>query len=128
MAHTRAARSSRRCVYEWAAFLVHHEPSNINMCVDSFMLPATVPIYIRSIEMLSVASCKCYEESDRLILRDKVRPGQGDSGQRGGLDLGWGGPRGNGGKRCSLFVCGARPECRYRDIAARDVAARDAAA
>ena len=62
-----------QCVYEWAAFLVHHKPNDINICVDAFMLPGTVPIYVESIEKLSVESCKCYNEDDRETLRSKVR-------------------------------------------------------
>ena len=62
-----------QCVYEWAAFLVHHKPMDISICVEAFMLPGTVPIYVDSIEKLSVKSCECYNEGDRETLRIKVR-------------------------------------------------------
>lgn len=62
-----------QCVYEWAAFLIHHKPMDISICVEAFMLPGTVPIYVDSIEKLSVKSCECYNEGDRETLRIKVR-------------------------------------------------------
>ena len=46
---------------------------DINICVDAFLLPGTVTIYIESIEKLSVESCKCHNEGDRETLRNKVR-------------------------------------------------------
>lgn len=60
------------CVYEWAAFLVRHPPENINICLDVFMRPASRELYINSIRNLTVDGCRCTDDGDRLILKEKV--------------------------------------------------------
>eukprot|EP00930_Biecheleria_cincta_P009514 TRINITY_DN11127_c0_g1_i1.p1 TRINITY_DN11127_c0_g1~~TRINITY_DN11127_c0_g1_i1.p1 ORF type:complete len:639 (-),score=134.47 TRINITY_DN11127_c0_g1_i1:76-1992(-) len=60
------------CVYEWVVFLVHHKPSSITLCADAFLRSRTQPLLIASIKNFSLASCKCFVESDRAILSAKV--------------------------------------------------------
>ena len=60
------------CVYEWAAFLVCHEPTKVQICVDAFLRPDTQNLYIESIENFSVSKAKCFVEADRAILQAKV--------------------------------------------------------
>jgi len=60
------------CIYEWASFLVYHSASNVQICVDYFLKPATQQLYLNSVEKFSVASAQCDVESDRAILRAKI--------------------------------------------------------
>ncbi|KAJ8598716.1 hypothetical protein CTAYLR_010776 [Chrysophaeum taylorii] len=60
------------CVYEWAEFLVSHHPRTVHMCVEAFLNPATLALYISSIEFLSVEKTQCQYETDREILRTKI--------------------------------------------------------
>eukprot|EP00931_Biecheleriopsis_adriatica_P040261 TRINITY_DN23061_c0_g1_i2.p1 TRINITY_DN23061_c0_g1~~TRINITY_DN23061_c0_g1_i2.p1 ORF type:complete len:676 (+),score=151.05 TRINITY_DN23061_c0_g1_i2:46-2073(+) len=60
------------CMYEWASFLVYHEPQDIHICADAFYRPATVSLYIESIKSFAVNSAKCEDERDRRMLQNKV--------------------------------------------------------
>lgn len=60
------------CVYEWAAFLICHDASNVTICVDAFLRPSTRHLYIKSVENFSVANSKCNNEGDRPVLAAKV--------------------------------------------------------
>lgn len=63
------------CVYEWACFLYTHHPSNVEIGCDSFLgtdPQATLPLYVNSIETLSVKNADCAVPGDREILVDKV--------------------------------------------------------
>jgi len=59
-------------VYEWASFLICHDPKNVTICVDAFLRPSTRALYVQSIENFSVANSKCNKEADRPVLAKKV--------------------------------------------------------
>lgn len=60
------------CVYEWAAFLVHHSAANVHICSEMFLRPATRALYMDSIRNFSVRNAKCFHEPDRALLKDKI--------------------------------------------------------
>lgn len=63
------------CVYEWACFLVLHHPLNVEIGLDAFLKhrpDETLPLFIQSIEDISVQKCQCFKEDDRSILEGKV--------------------------------------------------------
>ncbi|CAE7199785.1 unnamed protein product, partial [Symbiodinium pilosum] len=60
------------CVYEWACFLLVHDPMNIEICADPFVRGSTLPLYLDAIGNFKLSSCQCYREEDRQILHDKV--------------------------------------------------------
>mmetsp|Transcript_85367 Transcript_85367/g.265373 ORF Transcript_85367/g.265373 Transcript_85367/m.265373 type:complete len:233 (-) Transcript_85367:430-1128(-) len=60
------------CVYEWAAFLVYHDPQNVQVHVDAFMRPASRQLYLDSVANFSMAAAQCYDEEDRKYLKEKV--------------------------------------------------------
>lgn len=61
------------CVYEWAAFLVYHDPSHVRICADAFLRPATRDKYVEAIREFSVDKAHCHDEADRLRLKAKVK-------------------------------------------------------
>lgn len=60
------------CVYEWACFLIYHEPGRMALCLDAFLVPKTQELYLRSLRDFSLDRCKCEREEDRAILYRKV--------------------------------------------------------
>jgi len=61
------------CVYEWASFLVFIDPTDVDICVDVFMRPASQKLLVESVAGFSLDKAQCYRESDRAILMAKVR-------------------------------------------------------
>ena len=61
------------CVYEWAAFLVHHKADQVQACVDAFLRPNTRQLFVDAVRNFSVKNSQCYNQSDRVILAAKVR-------------------------------------------------------
>lgn len=60
------------CVYEWACVLVHKEPSRVLMQTELFVKDDTLPLYLETVRFFSLARTKCCEESDRIILQEKI--------------------------------------------------------
>mmetsp|Transcript_16444 Transcript_16444/g.29871 ORF Transcript_16444/g.29871 Transcript_16444/m.29871 type:complete len:232 (+) Transcript_16444:2-697(+) len=60
------------CVYEWAAFLVWHEPRNVRLSVDLMMRPGTIDLYVDSVRSFSVSGAECFNEADRPLLLKKI--------------------------------------------------------
>lgn len=63
------------CVYEWACFLRIHHPLSVEIGCDSFLRAnpsETLPLYLKSIEEISVRGAVCFEEDDHRILEEKV--------------------------------------------------------
>mmetsp|Transcript_129054 Transcript_129054/g.252724 ORF Transcript_129054/g.252724 Transcript_129054/m.252724 type:complete len:374 (+) Transcript_129054:2-1123(+) len=60
------------CVYEWAAFLVYHDPSNVRICVDNFLRTDTLQFFVESIENFEMSKAECYNDADRDVLKMKV--------------------------------------------------------
>jgi hypothetical protein len=63
------------CVYEWACFLVVHHPLRVEIGLDAFLKyksDETLPLFIQSIEEISVQRAMCHNEDDRAILEEKV--------------------------------------------------------
>lgn len=65
------------CVYEWACYLRLHSLKDLRIFLgcDVFLKssPAdTLPLYLASIENLSVTALQCHNQSDHEILEDKV--------------------------------------------------------
>eukprot|EP00658_Telonema_sp_P-2_P052487 TRINITY_DN4070_c0_g1_i16.p1 TRINITY_DN4070_c0_g1~~TRINITY_DN4070_c0_g1_i16.p1 ORF type:complete len:929 (-),score=262.74 TRINITY_DN4070_c0_g1_i16:358-3144(-) len=60
------------CVYEWATFLIHHDPKSIDICVTGFLRPGNAHLFLQSIEEFSIDAAKCAHEPDREMLKAKV--------------------------------------------------------
>merc|ERR1712072_544043 len=63
------------CIYEWACFLRLHHPLTVHIGCDAFLKaqPAeTLPLFLNSIEHLSIHGAKCCNLADHEILEDKV--------------------------------------------------------
>lgn len=61
------------CVYEWACFLVFHEPEDVILCIDAFYRPNTELLYLEAVRDFQVAKCQCFSESDREVLTTKIQ-------------------------------------------------------
>eukprot|EP00440_Ansanella_granifera_P025268 gb/GFBE01027443.1/.p1 GENE.gb/GFBE01027443.1/~~gb/GFBE01027443.1/.p1 ORF type:complete len:715 (+),score=114.20 gb/GFBE01027443.1/:1-2145(+) len=61
------------CVYEWACFLVFHEPENLLICADSFYREATEDRFLEAVRNFSVDQCQCSDQRDRDILEQKIK-------------------------------------------------------
>eukprot|EP00931_Biecheleriopsis_adriatica_P044756 TRINITY_DN25630_c0_g1_i1.p1 TRINITY_DN25630_c0_g1~~TRINITY_DN25630_c0_g1_i1.p1 ORF type:complete len:670 (+),score=152.96 TRINITY_DN25630_c0_g1_i1:132-2141(+) len=61
------------CVYEWACVLVHKEPSKVFMQTELFVKEETLPLYIETVRYFALGRTKCFIESDRAILKAKIR-------------------------------------------------------
>ena len=60
------------CVYEWCCFLHRFNPLKVSLCVNAFLRPSTLALYVDSIENFRVANAGCAVETDRVILKDKI--------------------------------------------------------
>eukprot|EP00445_Apocalathium_hangoei_P043351 CAMPEP_0203974032 /NCGR_PEP_ID=MMETSP0359-20131031/99895_1 /ASSEMBLY_ACC=CAM_ASM_000338 /TAXON_ID=268821 /ORGANISM="Scrippsiella Hangoei, Strain SHTV-5" /LENGTH=607 /DNA_ID=CAMNT_0050912205 /DNA_START=98 /DNA_END=1917 /DNA_ORIENTATION=+ len=60
------------CVYEWAAFLAYHDAKNLRNSVETFMRPASRDLYLNAIPNISIQHCKCHDEKDRVVLKQKI--------------------------------------------------------
>ena len=60
------------CVYEWAAFLIYHDPEDVSILVDVFHRSSSQQLYIDSVENFSALTSKCYNEDDRKLLNEKI--------------------------------------------------------
>jgi len=60
------------CVYEWACFLVWHEPQAVQVCAGPFLRPNTIDAYFDAIERFTVFSAKCDVPGDHKLLESKV--------------------------------------------------------
>mmetsp|Transcript_28236 Transcript_28236/g.50959 ORF Transcript_28236/g.50959 Transcript_28236/m.50959 type:complete len:709 (-) Transcript_28236:310-2436(-) len=60
------------CVYEWACFLVFHEPENLVICIDSFYRDSTEDKFLDAVRSFSVDGCQCTDPSDWKILEKKI--------------------------------------------------------
>jgi len=60
------------CVYEWAAFLAYHEAKSLRISVETFMRPASRDLYLKAIPNISIQHCKCHDETDRVVLKQKI--------------------------------------------------------
>jgi len=61
------------CVYEWACFLVFHEPENLTICTDSFYRDSTEEKFLAAVRLFSVDRCECSDPSDRNVLHKKIK-------------------------------------------------------
>lgn len=60
------------CVFEWACFLVDKEPSRVWLQNELFVKEQTLPLYLENVRYFSLRRAKCYLESDRVILQNKI--------------------------------------------------------
>ncbi|CAJ1394962.1 unnamed protein product [Effrenium voratum] len=60
------------CVYEWACFLVFHEPHDLVICAESLYRAGTEERFLESVRHFSVRSCQCSDPADRSVLRQKI--------------------------------------------------------
>uniref|UniRef100_A0A7S3EVV6 Uncharacterized protein n=1 Tax=Haptolina ericina TaxID=156174 RepID=A0A7S3EVV6_9EUKA len=60
------------CIYEWAAFLLHHDARRILICADAFIRPGTQQMFIDAVRHFTVRSAKCHDEADRAVLDAKI--------------------------------------------------------
>lgn len=61
------------CVFEWAVFLMSHDPSKVIICCDSFLRSCTERSFVESVRKFSVKDAKCHQESDRKFVEGKIR-------------------------------------------------------
>ncbi|CAE8693488.1 unnamed protein product, partial [Polarella glacialis] len=60
------------CVYEWACFLVFHEPEDLTICAGSFYRDSTEALFLEAVRHFSVDACQCSVPADRDILEQKI--------------------------------------------------------
>jgi len=60
------------CVYEWACFLVFHEPHDLVICAESLYRAGTEERFMESVRRFSVEKSQCTDPQDRTILEQKI--------------------------------------------------------
>lgn len=60
------------CIYEWASFLVYHDPRDVHLAVEAFLRPASRGLFLQAVEKISAKNCECLYEEDREPLLRKV--------------------------------------------------------
>mmetsp|Transcript_68405 Transcript_68405/g.154916 ORF Transcript_68405/g.154916 Transcript_68405/m.154916 type:complete len:727 (+) Transcript_68405:62-2242(+) len=61
------------CVYEWACFLVYHEPEDVTMAGECFYRSCTEQRFLDEVRDFKVSNCQCFVAADRIILSEKIR-------------------------------------------------------
>mmetsp|Transcript_112624 Transcript_112624/g.357932 ORF Transcript_112624/g.357932 Transcript_112624/m.357932 type:complete len:637 (-) Transcript_112624:183-2093(-) len=60
------------CVYEWACVLKDKPPERCFLQIETFMNEQTLPLYLDCIRYFSIKRARCFLESDREILTNKI--------------------------------------------------------
>ncbi|CAE6918400.1 unnamed protein product [Symbiodinium natans] len=61
------------CVYEWACFLVFHEPHDMVICAESLYRAGTEERFLESVRRFSVEQSQCTDPHDRKVLEQKIK-------------------------------------------------------
>lgn len=61
------------CVYEWACFLVFHEPHDMVICAESLYRVGTEERFLESVRRFSVEQSQCTDPEDRKVLEQKIK-------------------------------------------------------
>jgi len=67
------------CVYEWACFLVFHDPCDLILSADAVYRASTEQRFLDAVRHFRVDSCQCSNDEDRAILARKIEDYYGDN-------------------------------------------------